>query len=39
MILSTIRANSARSGYGSATSGAYYWDMPTTMVVGRRSKR
>lgn len=34
MILSTIRANSARSGYGSATSGAYYWDMPTTMVVG-----
>lgn len=34
MILSTIRANSARSGYGSAASGAYYWDMPTTMVVG-----
>jgi len=34
MILSTIRANSARSGYGSATSGAYYWDMPTTIVVG-----
>lgn len=34
MIQSTIRVNSARSGYGSATSGAYYWDMPTTMVVG-----
>jgi len=37
MIRSVIKTHNVRTGYGSATSGAYYWDSQQTCLVGRGS--